>query len=192
MTNATTVLANARLILPDRVLRGALTLADGQIAAITPGEAVPAGAIDCAGDHLAPGLIELHTDNLERHIQPRPGVDWPHAAAFLAHDGELASVGITTVFDALRVGSIGKPGTPSGPYARALSREIAALAGAHFLVEKTVEGDRTGSNVRRLDREGRVEELSRLIGGAGDPESSRRHAANMLDAAQALVRTTRR
>ena len=129
MTNPTTVLANARLILPDRVLRGALTLADGRIAAITPGEAVPAGAIDCAGDHLAPGLIELHTDNLERHIQPRPGVDWPHATAILAHDGELASVGITTVFDALRVGSIGKPGTPSGPYARALSREIAALSG---------------------------------------------------------------
>jgi DNA repair protein RecN (Recombination protein N) len=68
--------------------------------------------------------------------------------------------------------------------------QIAALAGAHFLVEKTVAGDRTGSSVRRLDREGRVEELSRLIGGAGDPESSRRHAANMLDAAQALIRTS--
>lgn len=124
-----TLLANARLILPDRVMRGAVEIDGDRIAQITEGDRVPAGAIDCGGDHLSPGLVELHTDNLERHIQPRPGVDWPHAAAFLAHDGELASVGITTVFDALRVGSIGKPGTPSGPYARALSREIAALSG---------------------------------------------------------------
>ena len=112
-----TILANARLILPDRVMRGAVEIDGDRIARITEGDRVPAGAIDCGGDHLSPGLVELHTDNLERHIQPRPGVDWPHAAAFLAHDGELASVGITTVFDALRVGSIGKPGTPSGPYA---------------------------------------------------------------------------
>ncbi|KGJ05482.1 alpha-D-ribose 1-methylphosphonate 5-triphosphate diphosphatase [Paracoccus sphaerophysae] len=130
MTNATTVLANARLILPDRVLRGALTLADGRIAAITPGEAVPAGAIDCAGDHLAPGLIELHTDNLERHIQPRPGVDWPHATAILAHDGELASVGITTVFDALRVGSIRSDNPAYAPYALPLANEINAMSRA--------------------------------------------------------------
>jgi hypothetical protein len=51
-----------------------------------------------------PGLVELHTDNLERHIEPRPKVDWPHASAIIAHDAELASVGITTVFDALGVG----------------------------------------------------------------------------------------
>ena len=74
MTNPTTVLANARLILPDRLLRGSLTLSDGRIAAITPGETVPASSIDCAGDHVPPGPIELHTDNLECHVQPRPGV----------------------------------------------------------------------------------------------------------------------
>ena len=52
-----------------------------------------------------PGLVELHTRTiLERHIEPRPGVDWPHLAALLAHERELASTGITTVFDALRVG----------------------------------------------------------------------------------------
>ena len=125
-----TILANARLILPDRVMRGAVEIDGDRIARITEGDRVPAGAIDCGGDHLSPGLVELHTDNLERHIQPRPGVDWPHAAAFLAHDGELASVGITTVFDALRVGSIRSDNPAYAPYALPLANEINALSRA--------------------------------------------------------------
>jgi len=101
-----TILANATLILPKEAIRGSLCLRDGRIAAMDSGGMVPAWAIDCDGDLVMPGLVELHTDNLERHIQPRPRVDWPHAAAIVAHDAELASVGITAVFDALRVGSI--------------------------------------------------------------------------------------
>ena len=101
-----TILANATLVLPDETLRGQVRIVDGRIANIAPGADVPQGAEDCGGDLVLPGLIELHTDNLERHIEPRPKVDWPHAAAIIAHDAELASVGITTVFDALRVGSV--------------------------------------------------------------------------------------
>jgi alpha-D-ribose 1-methylphosphonate 5-triphosphate diphosphatase len=137
---AETVLANATLVLPQGTLRGQVRLAGGRIADIAQGASVPAGATDCAGDLVMPGLIELHTDNLERHIQPRPKVDWPHAAAIIAHDAELASVGITTVFDALRVGSVLSSGMTSyGEYARALADEILDLrrAGAlrisHFL-----------------------------------------------------------
>ncbi len=129
-------LANAMLVLPREVIRGALVIKDGKIAAIEQGAAVPAGAIDCDGDLLMPGLIELHTDNLERHIEPRPKVNWPHAAAILAHDAELASVGITTVFDALRVGSIGVSGsnrTNYHEYARALASEILGMRAAGAL-----------------------------------------------------------
>jgi alpha-D-ribose 1-methylphosphonate 5-triphosphate diphosphatase len=132
-----TILNNATLVLPDRTMQGHLVIRDGMIADMGAGRVT--GGEDCAGDLLIPGLIELHTDNLERHIQPRPGVDWPHAAAIIAHDAELASVGITTVFDAMRVGSI-----PSGvgrykAYARNLSRELldlrrqGALRISHFL-----------------------------------------------------------
>ncbi|MAN56116.1 MAG: phosphonate metabolism protein PhnM [Paracoccus sp.] len=121
------ILANAELILPDRVMRGAIHVEDGVIVAISEGAAVPPGAMDCGGDHVAPGLVELHTDNLERHIQPRPGVDWPHAAAIFAHDGELASAGITTVLDAVRVGSIPEDGAGYAKYARPLVSEINAL-----------------------------------------------------------------
>ena len=98
--------ANAELIVDDDVVTGCLTVSDGIIAAIDHGAAVPKGAVDCGGDFLSPGLIELHTDNLERHLKPRPGVRQPTQHALLAHDGELASTGITTVFDALRVGSV--------------------------------------------------------------------------------------
>ena len=123
-----TVLSNATLVLPGSVLRGTLHLSDGRIAAITEGGAALPGAIDCQGDLVLPGLIELHTDNLERHIEPRPRVDWPHASAIIAHDGELASVGITTVFDALRVGSVvSKAKGNYGEYARALADEILDL-----------------------------------------------------------------
>lgn len=97
-------LANARLVLPDQVVSGYLVVQEGEISEICEGTQVPDGAVDCAGDHVIPGLIELHTDNLERHLEPRPAVWWPHKAAILAHDAEMASTGITTVFDALRVG----------------------------------------------------------------------------------------
>ncbi len=135
-----TILANATLVLPTETLRGQVRLKDGQIADIAEGVTVPQGAIDCGGDLVMPGLIELHTDNLERHIEPRPKVNWPHAAAIIAHDAELASVGITTVFDALRVGSVVSNSKANyGEYARALADEIlglradGALKISHFL-----------------------------------------------------------
>ena len=134
------ILANARIVLPRETLHGSVMIRDGRFAAIDAGSAVPPGAVDCEGDILCPGLIELHTDNLERHIQPRPRVDWPHNAAIVAHDAELAGVGITTVFDAMRVGSV-VTNTKSryDKYARGLASELLAMraAGAlrisHFL-----------------------------------------------------------
>lgn len=124
-----TILANAQLILPDAITSGGVVVENGQIVEIIRGEAVPAGATDLAGDFLAPGMIELHTDNLERHMRPRPGVDWPHAQAILAHDRELAGCGITTVFDAMRVGSVVSQGPDQDyeKYARALTHEVIAL-----------------------------------------------------------------
>lgn len=135
-----TILANAMLVLPSDVISGSITFEDGHITAIDQGKTVPAGALDCGGDLVMPGLIELHTDNLERHIEPRPRVNWPHASAIIAHDGELASTGITTVYDALRVGSVvSNTKANYGEYARLLADEIldlrtkGALRISHFL-----------------------------------------------------------
>ena len=59
---------------------------------------------DLGGDYLIPGLVELHTDHLETHYAPRPKVRWHPVAAVQAHDAQIAASGITTVFDAIRVG----------------------------------------------------------------------------------------
>jgi len=133
------ILANATLVLPDEIVTGSLRVSGETITALDAGTSVPVGAIDCDGDYVSPGLVELHTDNLERHIQPRPKVDWPHAAAIIAHDAELASTGITTVFDAMRIGSIPSGAARYLKYARGLSRELwqlreeDALKISHFL-----------------------------------------------------------
>ncbi|WP_375691150.1 alpha-D-ribose 1-methylphosphonate 5-triphosphate diphosphatase [Pseudooceanicola sp. LIPI14-2-Ac024] len=123
-----TILGNVQLVLPDAVRPGHLVIRDGLIAEIDTGTALPRGAEDCGGDYLSPGLIELHTDNIERHITPRPRVQWPHHAAIVAHDSELAGCGISTVFDAIRVGSIvSNAGVGYRRYARSMADEILAM-----------------------------------------------------------------
>ncbi len=117
-------LANAQLVLADQVITGSVTIEQGVISDITEGDHIAAGAVDCGGDFVIPGLVELHTDNVERHIEPRPDVDWPHLAALIAHDAELASTGITTVFDAMRVGSIHSGKGRYVDYARKLADEL--------------------------------------------------------------------
>lgn len=97
-------LANARLVLSGEVVTGSLQALDGRITALDSGPGVPAGALDLQGDFLLPGLVEIHTDNFERHLMPRPKVHWAELPALLAHDAEIAAAGITTVFDALGVG----------------------------------------------------------------------------------------
>ncbi len=128
-------LANAQLVMPDRVVTGSVTIEQGIISEITEGDHVPTGAVDCAGDYILPGLVELHTDNIERHIEPRPEVDWPHLPALIAHDSELASTGITTVFDAMRVGSIHSGKGRYIDYARKLADELlSARAAGYFKI----------------------------------------------------------
>ncbi|MFZ5738740.1 MAG: alpha-D-ribose 1-methylphosphonate 5-triphosphate diphosphatase [Pseudomonadota bacterium] len=97
------VLGNARLVLADRVIEhGWVAIADGVIAEVGEGDA-PKGAEDMHGDLVMPGLVELHTDHLEAHYTPRPKVQWNPVAAVVSYDGQLATCGITTVLDSLRV-----------------------------------------------------------------------------------------
>lgn len=102
-----TILTNARLVLPAEVLHGTLVLRDGTIADVQPGVSHVASALDLEGDHLIPGIVDLHTDNLERQVQPRAHARWPSLSAMLAHDAQTAASGTTTVFDALCLGDLG-------------------------------------------------------------------------------------
>jgi alpha-D-ribose 1-methylphosphonate 5-triphosphate diphosphatase len=100
-----TIITNARLILEEEVVSGHLAFEGDTIHAVDAGAARAVGALDAEGDFLAPGLIEMHTDNLEKHFVPRPGVIWPNGiAAALVHDAQMASAGVTTVYDAICAG----------------------------------------------------------------------------------------
>lgn len=98
------VFKNARIVLEHETIRGSLHVQGGRITAIAEGPCDLPGAVDLEGDWLIPGLVELHTDNLERCFEPRPKVSWPAEAAILAHDGQMALSGVTTVCDAVCVG----------------------------------------------------------------------------------------
>jgi alpha-D-ribose 1-methylphosphonate 5-triphosphate diphosphatase len=101
MTNSFAI-RNAQIVLEDEVIQGSVQIKDGLIADIVSGPSNVGE--DFHGDLLIPGLVEIHTDNLERHLMPRPKVRWPAMAALLSHDAEIAAAGITTVFDALGIG----------------------------------------------------------------------------------------
>src|ERR1700752_1012940 len=102
-TKSEILMGNARIILADRVIEhGWIACGDGRIGEIGEGRA-PANSEDAAGDLIMPGLVELHTDHLEAHYVPRPKVFWDPIAAVVSYDGQLATCGITTVLDSLRV-----------------------------------------------------------------------------------------
>jgi alpha-D-ribose 1-methylphosphonate 5-triphosphate diphosphatase len=113
-------LRNARLILPGGVVHGWLAVSDGTI--VEWGEGPRALGLDCRNDFVLPGLIELHTDHLEAHFSPRPKVRWNAVAAVVSYDAQMASAGITTVFDSLRVGRVSE--------SDGLAEEVDVLAGA--------------------------------------------------------------
>ncbi|MBP7063171.1 alpha-D-ribose 1-methylphosphonate 5-triphosphate diphosphatase [Ferrovibrio sp.] len=105
--NAEMIVRNARIIGRDaEISGGSLQVLDGLITAVDTGASAVSHAIDFEGDYLLPGLVELHTDNLEKHFAPRPGVRWPSRLAVLSHDAQIAAAGITTVLDAVAVGDV--------------------------------------------------------------------------------------
>lgn len=117
------VLTNARMVLPDAVMHGTLCMKDGIITDVSEGKS--AVGEDVGGDYIIPGLIELHTDHLETHYSPRPGVRWNLTSAIQSHDAQIAASGITTVFDCLRLGSVEDDGFAQGEM-RAMSAAISA------------------------------------------------------------------
>lgn len=98
------IITNVNLVLENEVVRGSVELRDGVIANMSDSTSQIPGAFDGENGFLMPGLIELHTDNLEKYFTPRPKVNWPPLSAMSAHDTQLIGSGITTVLDAVALG----------------------------------------------------------------------------------------
>lgn len=94
---------NARIVTPDEDFIGSVEIRDGRIQKIDRGDSQVGE--DFEEDILLPGIIDIHTDNLEKHFFPRPNIDWSPISAAVTHDAACVSVGVTTVFDSLSIGS---------------------------------------------------------------------------------------
>jgi alpha-D-ribose 1-methylphosphonate 5-triphosphate diphosphatase len=120
---AVQVVGKARIVTGDDEFTGTVVIENGVIQSVERGHTMAIGADDWAGDWLLPGLVELHTDNLEKHLSPRPGVLWDAHSAMLVHDAQCAAAGITTVLDSVVIGDLDK----GGPRSQTQHTSIAAL-----------------------------------------------------------------
>jgi len=158
-------------------------------------------------------VLEPHADGygasgretVELRVAPNPGIE----AAPLrdaASGGELSRVMLalsglgqgasagTLVFDEIDAGIGGNTARAVGERLKALGEgrqvvcithlpQVASLADTHFRLEKQVAGGEAVASVERLDGEGVVEEIRRMLGGEEADEAATRHARELLAAA---------
>ncbi|MBV8911680.1 MAG: alpha-D-ribose 1-methylphosphonate 5-triphosphate diphosphatase [Acetobacteraceae bacterium] len=127
-----TILTNARIVLDDEVILGTVVLDGAEIRDVQPGRSNAPGAIDFEGDVLMPGVVDVHTDNLERQVHPRSNARWPSRSAMITHDAQCAVSGVTTVLDALCLGDLGFDKDRVTTFHNGV-RDLDALAGTGLL-----------------------------------------------------------
>ena len=128
--NEALILTNARVVTETEVFSGTVHVVGERIVSLAKGGTRATGAVDCGGDILIPGLVELHTDNLQHHDTPRPGVRGHSRSACLSHDALMAAAGITTVYDAVSLGDM----------IEGSARQANLEAMIHTLVDVAAEG----------------------------------------------------
>jgi alpha-D-ribose 1-methylphosphonate 5-triphosphate diphosphatase len=140
------LLANATLVTPDGVFPDhALLIEEGRIAAYGPTAEIgdsfagEMATVDVRGAFLLPGLIDLHTDTLEKEITPRPGADFPIDVAVQELDRKLVACGITTVYHSLHIGYVEAEKSAASRFSRRdVVDGVRAMAGRHTLARTRV------------------------------------------------------
>jgi len=162
--SASFVINNCRAVLPDSVLEDAsVRVEDGRIAEIVQGRSLGDG-LDGRDGWLLPGLIDIHSDAIEKAVEPRPGARFPTEIAVRELDRQLTACGITTMFHSLSFADM-EFGLRSNNVAAGLIEEIADLAPTlrartriHARFEVTDHG--AIPHLERLLRAGRIQLLS--------------------------------
>ena len=143
-------------------------------------------------------------DKVEFYLSANKGAE-AQSLAKIASGGEIARVmlalksviadkdGVSSViFDEIDTGVSGKTARKIGFKMRDMSRglqifcvthsaQIASLADVHYLISKSEVNGATETSVRSLDYDGRVKELSRILGGINVTEAQRAAAVDMLN-----------
>jgi DNA repair protein RecN (Recombination protein N) len=167
--------------------------------------AMPGARLDVVLEPRPDGFGASGMETVELRLAPNPGIE----AAPLrdaASGGELSRVMLalsslagavgagTLVFDEIDAGVGGKTARAVGERLRVLGKgrqvlcithlpQVASLADTHFTLEKDVSGERASASVRRLDGDGVVEEIRRMLGGERSDEAATQHARELLAAA---------
>jgi len=118
------IITNARLVTPDGVLpEASLKVEQGTITAISNNSLRGSHQIDAGGNYLLPGFIDIHSDAIEKGIEPRPNTFFPVDIAVFELDKKLAACGITTMFHSLSFAEM-EIGLRSNGTAARIIREI--------------------------------------------------------------------
>jgi len=148
-------------------------------------------------------LTERGMDQVEFYFSPNPG-EPPKPLARIASGGELSRLMLalkalvltsgevpTLLFDEVDAGIGGRVAEIVGKKLKQVATrhqvlsvthlpQIAALADAHYVVEKDVEQGRTVTRVKELSERDRVAEIARMLGGIKITDQARRHAEELL------------
>jgi alpha-D-ribose 1-methylphosphonate 5-triphosphate diphosphatase len=129
MQNRDFVIENATVVLPSGILKGAsIKIEDGIISNIREGSINSSQKrINVHERFLLPGFIDLHSDAIEKEIEPRPNSFFPVNIALFELDKKLASCGITTIFHALSFAE-GEIGIRSNKIVADIINEVNRLA----------------------------------------------------------------
>lgn len=116
-----------RAVLPDRVLEDAsVRIEEGRIAEILQGRSIE-GGMEARGGWILPGFVDVHSDAIEKAVEPRPNARFPTAIAVRELDRTLVACGVTTMFHSLSFADL-EFGLRSNNVAAGLIEEITALA----------------------------------------------------------------
>jgi len=176
-----------------------------RVAAALEGLAMPGAELEVELEPHPGGFGPHGRESVELLISPNPGMA-PAPLRDAASGGELSRVMLaltglgegagaeTLVFDEIDAGVGGKTARIVGERLRALGEgrqvlcithlpQVASLAPTHFRLEKDLSGERAAATVQRLDGEGVVEEIRRMLGGESSDQAADKHARELLAAA---------
>jgi DNA repair protein RecN (Recombination protein N) len=200
--------ATRRAELGERLSTGRKTAArplEERVATELAGLSMAGASLEVVLEPHPDGFGPSGRETVELRVAPNPGIEaaplrdaasggeLSRVMLALSGLGRAASAG-TMVFDEIDAGVGGNTARVVGERLRALGRErqvlcithlpqVASLADVHFRIEKDVAGKQAQATVERLDGEGVVAEIRRMLGGESSDEAATQHARELLKVA---------